>query len=131
MRKTIVTLVALGALPVAAVAQATAPNFISLQNTDLLSSNVVGVDIYDNANHDIGAIKDVAFDGSKTLKGYILSVGGFLGMGTHYVAVAADSVKIKYDQADKKWHANMNASKDQLMKAPEFKYEGEWNASKS
>jgi sporulation protein YlmC with PRC-barrel domain len=131
MRKTIITLVALAALPVAAIAQATAPNFIKLDTNDLLSSNVVGVDIYDSANHDIGTIKDIAFDGSKSLKGYILSVGGFLGMGTHYVAVDGDSVKVRYDTADKKWHANMNASKDQLMKAPEFKYEGEWNASKS
>jgi hypothetical protein len=33
--------------------------------------------------------------------------------------------------SDKKWHANMDASKEQLKNAPEFKYEGEWNASKS
>ena len=131
MRKTMIALAALTVLPVAAIAQATAPHFITLQNNDMLSSNVVGVDVYDNANHDLGSIKDVAFDGSKMVKGYILSVGGFLGMGTHYVAVDADSVKIKYDPSDKKWHANMDATKDQLMKAPEFKYEGEWNASKS
>ena len=77
------------------------------------------------------SIKDVVFDSSKAVKGYVLSVGGFLGMGEHYVAVDADSVKVKYDMNDKKWHANMNASKDELKNAPEFKYEGEWNASKS
>jgi hypothetical protein len=37
----------------------------------MLSSNVVGVDVYDNANHDLAAIKEVAFDSSKALKGYI------------------------------------------------------------
>jgi PRC-barrel domain len=89
------------------------------------------VDVYDNDKHDLGAIKDIAFDSSKTVKGYILSVSGFLGMGTHYVAVDAGSVKIRYDPTDKKWHANMNASKDELKNAPEFKYEGEWSASKS
>ena len=108
------------------------PRFLKLQNGDMLSSNIVGVDVYDNSNHDLGAIKDVVFDNSKALKGYIVSVGGFLGIiGTHYVAVDADSVKIKYDNSDRKWHANMNASKDELKNAPEFKYEGEWNASKS
>jgi sporulation protein YlmC with PRC-barrel domain len=126
-----ITLFVLTALPIGAVAQATMTHFVTLQNTDMLSSNVVGVDVYDNANHDLGAIKDVAFDSSKAVKGYVLSVGGFLGMGTHYVAVDADSVKIKYDPSDKKWHANMNATKDELKNAPEFKYEGEWNASKS
>ena len=131
MRKTILTFAALAALPIAAFAQATMTKFVTLQHSDTLSSNIVGVDVYDNADHDLGSIKDVAFDSSKTMKGYILSVGGFLGMGTHYVAVDADSVKIKYDMSDKKWHANMDASKEQLKNAPEFKYEGEWNASKS
>jgi len=131
MRKSIIVLAALAALPTAAFAQAQMTHFLAMQNNDMLSSNVVGVDVYDNANHDIGTIKDVAFDGSKMMKGYIVSVGGFLGMGTHYVAVDADSVKVKYDTADKKWHANMNATKDELKSAPEFKYEGEWNASKS
>ena len=113
-------------------AAAAAPRFLKLQNGDMLSSNIVGVDVYDNANHDLGAVKDVVFDSAKALKGYIVSVGGFLGIiGTHYVAVDADSVKIKYDNNDRKWHANMNASKDELKNAPEFKYQGEWNASKS
>jgi sporulation protein YlmC with PRC-barrel domain len=131
MRKSIIVLAALSALPAAAFAQSQMTRFQTLQPHDMLTSNVVGVDVYDNANHDIGTIKDVAFDGSKAMKGYIVSVGGFLGMGTHYVAVDADSVKVKYDMSDKKWHANMNATKDELKAAPEFKYEGEWNASKS
>jgi hypothetical protein len=131
MRRTFLTLGTLSALSVGAFAQADMPKFVNLQHNDMLSSNVVGVDVYDNANNDIGKIQDVAFDSAKAVKGYVLSVGGFLGMGTHYVAVDADSVKIKYDMGDKKWHANMTATKDQLKAAPEFKYEGEWNASKS
>lgn len=131
MRRSLIVLAALSALPVAALAQAQMTHFLTMQNDDMLSSNLVGLDVYDNANHDIGTIKDVAFDGSKMMKGYIVSVGGILGMGTHYVAVNADSVKVKYDMADKKWHANMNATKDELKAAPEFKYQGEWNASKS
>jgi hypothetical protein len=131
MRRTLFALGALSTLSVAAFAQVQMPQFVSLQHDDMLSSNVVGVDVYDNGNTDIGKIQDVAFDSAKAVKGYVLSVGGFLGMGTHYVAVDAASVKIKYDTGDKKWHANMNATKDQLKAAPEFKYEGEWNASKS
>ncbi len=44
-------------------------------------------EVYDNQKDDLGKIQDVAFDSAKSVKGYILSVGGFLGMGTHYVAV--------------------------------------------
>lgn len=114
-----------------AFADMAAPQFVTLQNSDMLSSNIVGLDVYDGANHNVGKIKDIAFDNSKAVKGYILSVGGVLGMGARYVAVDLGSVNVKYDPADKKWHANMDATMDQLKAAPEFKYEGEWNASKS
>jgi len=131
MRKSILLAALATAYAGGALADATAPQFVTLQNTDMLSSNIVGLDVYDNANHAVGTIKDIAFDSSKAVKGYILSVGGLLGMGAHYVAVDIESVKVKYDPADKRWHANMDATRDQLKAAPEFKYEGEWNASKS
>ena len=131
MRKSIIFATAAVAFAGGALADMSAPQFVTLHNSDMLSSNIVGLDVYDNADHVLGSVKDVAFDNSKAVTGYILSVGGILGMGAHYVAVDIGSVAIKYDQSDKKWHANMNASKDQLKAAPEFKYEGEWSASKS
>ena len=115
----------------AADVPAKGPDFVNLQNSDMLSSNVVGLDIYNQQNNDIGKIQDVAFDSSKKITGYILSVGGFLGMGTHYVAVDPDAVSIKYDAGNKVWRATMNATKDQLKSAPEFKYGGQWTASRS
>jgi sulfite reductase beta subunit-like hemoprotein len=107
------------------------PNFIQVQNTDMLSSNVVGLDIHNGQNDNIGKIQDIAFDPSKKVTGYILSVGGFLGMGTHYVAVNPDAVMVSYDAQNKVWKATMNATKDQLKSAPEFKYGGQWTASRS
>ncbi len=107
------------------------PNFVSVDSASMLSSNVVGLDIYNDQNNDIGKVQDIAFDNSKKVMSYILSVGGFLGMGTRYVAVDPDSVKVSYDAGNKVWRATMNATKDQLKAAPEFKYQGQWNASRS
>ena len=107
------------------------PSFVQVQNTDMLSSNVVGLDIYNGQNNKIGKIQDIAFDSSKQLTGYILSVGGFLGMGTHYVAVNPSSLNVSYDAQNKTWRASMNATKDELKAAPEFKYGGQWTASRS
>ena len=107
------------------------PNFIEVQNSDMLSSNVVGLDIHNSQNDDIGKIQDIAFDASKQVTGYILSIGGFLGMGTHYVAVNPGSVMVSYDAQNKVWKATMNATKEQLKSAPEFKYGGQWTASRS
>ena len=130
MRSSVLIAVSLAAAAGGAAAQ-TANHFVSLPSEAMLSTNVTGLDVYDNSNNDIGKIQDVAFDSSKMVKAYILSVGGFLGMGTHYVSVEPDAVKIKYDDNDKKWHANMNATKEELKAAPEFKYGGRWTASKT
>jgi len=131
MHKTILALALSTALTGVAIAQTAGPKFITPQSNDFVSSRVVGLDIYDNSNHNIGKIQDIVFDNSKTIKGYILSVGGFLGMGERYVAVDPSSVAVKYDDNDKKWHANMNATSDELKAAPEFKYTGRWSSSKS
>jgi sporulation protein YlmC with PRC-barrel domain len=104
--------------------------FTSVQPEDKLSSNLVGLTVYNNDNQDIGVIKDISVD-QKGVRAFILGVGGFLGMAAdRYVAVTPSAVKVSYSDSDKKWHATLNASADQLKSAPEFKYSGPWKASK-
>jgi sporulation protein YlmC with PRC-barrel domain len=98
--------------------------FVSVANGDELSSKVVGLDIYNNENKDIGKIQDIAMNQNGRAQAYIVSVGGFLGLGEHYVAVNPSAVKVSYNESEKKWHASMSASADQLKAAPEFKYTG-------
>ena len=86
---------------------------------DELSSNVVGLDVYNKDEQNIGTIKDIALDASG-LNGYIIGVGGFLGMGDRYAVVRPSA--ISFDAKDNKWHATMNANADQLRAAPEYKY---------
>jgi sporulation protein YlmC with PRC-barrel domain len=105
--------------------------FVNVPEGDDLSSKVVGLDIYNGDNKDIGTIKDVAMNPNGRVAAYIVSVGGFLGMGEHYVAVNPSAVKVTYNDTDKKWHANMNADADQLKNAPEFKYTGKWSGSRT
>ena len=104
-------------------------SYINVPESDDLSSKLVGLDIYNSENKDIGTIKDIALNPNGRTAAYIVSVGGFLGMGEHYVAVSPSAVKVTYNDSDKKWHASMNANADQLKSAPEFKYSGRWNAS--
>jgi len=105
--------------------------FVAIPQSDELSSKMVGLDIYNNDNKDIGQIKDIALDGSGRSQAYIVSVGGFLGLGEHYVAVSPSAVKVTYNEQDKKWHATMNATADQLKSAPEFKYTGRWQSNRT
>ncbi|MGB9172718.1 MAG: PRC-barrel domain-containing protein, partial [Bradyrhizobium sp.] len=114
-----------------AVGNTSSSTFVSIPQSDEMSSKVVGLDIYNTDNKDIGQIKDIAMNPNGRSQAYIVSVGGFLGMGEHYVAVNSSAVKVSYNEQDKKWHATMNASADQLKSAPEFKYTGRWQSNRT
>jgi len=95
--------------------------FAEIQPNGELSSKVIGVSIYNGAKQEIGTIKDVAFNG-RGVQAYIVGVGGFLGMGDHYVAVRPSAVHLTYDHTSDKWSATMDTNADQLKAAPEYKY---------
>lgn len=96
--------------------------FTSVPAGDGLSSKLVGTNVYNKDKKEIGEIKDVAVAPHGSVKAYILGVGGFLGMGDHYVAVRPSALKLTWDAKDKKWHAMLDTDADNLKKAPEFKY---------
>lgn len=102
-----------------------APKFETVPQDAVLSYNLIGLNVTDAQNNTVGEIKDLAINHDK-LVGYIVSVGGFLGMGEHYVAVSPSSIAIGYDANAKKWKAVIGASKDQLKAAPEFKHDGKF-----
>jgi sporulation protein YlmC with PRC-barrel domain len=57
------------------------------------SSKLIGVDVYNEANEKVGNIEDLILDKSGKVEDVVLGVGGFLGMGEHYVAVTFDKLK--------------------------------------
>ncbi|MFZ0372113.1 MAG: PRC-barrel domain-containing protein [Xanthobacteraceae bacterium] len=110
---------------------ASGPQFVSVGQNEKLSSNLVGLDVYNASNQNIGRIKDIAIGPSGHARAYIMSVGGLLGMGTRYVAMNPSDVQVSYNTSDQKWHATTKATSDQLKSAPAFQYTGRWDASKS
>jgi len=99
--------------------------FVTAKPTDVISSNILNLDITNSKDESIGKIQDLIIS-EGALTGYIVSVGGFLGIGEKYVIVAPQSVEILYAENDKKWSAKMDTTKEALEKAPEFKYDGRW-----
>ena len=95
--------------------------FTTVPTGEDLSSNLIGLDIYNGAKENIGTVKDIAMTGGR-VQAYIVGVGGFLGMGDHYVAIMPSAITISYDSAGKKWHATMNTDAAALKAAPEYKY---------
>jgi hypothetical protein len=48
--------------------------------------------VYDN-NENVGSINDLLTDKNGSIKAVVIGVGGFLGVGTHLVAVSFDKIK--------------------------------------
>jgi len=101
--------------------QTSAALFTQVPATDRLSSSIVGTSVYDQSKQDIGTIKDVAYANSH-VAAYIVGVGGFLGMGDHYVAISPSAMDISYDHSAKKWHAEVQATETQIKAAPAYTY---------
>jgi sporulation protein YlmC with PRC-barrel domain len=60
---------------------------------DWRASKIVGLGVYNDNNESIGTINDLLMDKSGNIKVAVLSVGGFLGVGSHYVAIPYEKLK--------------------------------------
>ena len=61
------------------------------------ASKLVGLNVYNDSNESLGSINDLLTDKSGDIKGVVIGVGGFLGVGEHLVAVPLDKVKFVED----------------------------------
>ena len=94
--------------------------FSTVSKDEMFSSKLKGLNVTNQKDETVGEITDLAIKNHE-VDALILSVGGFLGMGEHYVAVSPASVKVSLNK-DNKWVASMNTTKEALKAAPEFKY---------
>ena len=56
-------------------------------------SKLVGLSVHNDSNESLGSISDLLMDKSGNIKGVVIGVGGFLGVGEHLVALPFDKVK--------------------------------------
>lgn len=85
--------------------------------TGYRTSKLVGSTVVNEANETVGTIDDLIVTPTEKVPFAVLSVGGFLGMGSKYVVVPFSSLQVK----DKKI-VLAGATKDSLKALPEFKY---------
>ena len=92
---------------------------IASQKPDqLLASKFKGTDVLGANNEKIGDVSDILFSKDGKIEAYIVSVGGFLGVGAKEVALAPSSIQLTQDKDEFKLKVSM--TKDQLAKAPNF-----------
>jgi hypothetical protein len=57
------------------------------------TSKMIGLNVYNQQNEKLGDVNEILIDQSGKVVGYVLGVGGFLGMGEHDIMVTPDKLK--------------------------------------
>jgi hypothetical protein len=90
-----------------AMAQSTAPAkppaateaAVKLQKPHWRASKLIGVKIYNEQNERLGDINEIIMDQAGKTLGYVVGVGGFLGMGEHDIFVEPNKIKFVNEPA--------------------------------
>jgi hypothetical protein len=107
----------------AALAQG-APQTVGLMKVDpstvatgFRASKVIGTDVVNNQNETVGKIEDLILTGNERVPYVVLSVGGFLGIGTKYVLEPFNALNINSQRI-----LLPGATKSALEAQPPFKF---------
>ena len=91
-------IIALGLLASTAFAGAVFAQQNSTAAGSWRASKLIGVNVYNEQNDKLGDIEEILVDKSGKVDGVILGVGGFLGMGEHYIKVSMDKLRFENDK---------------------------------
>ncbi len=87
-------------------------------STGYRTSKIIGSNVVNDANETIGKVDDLIVSPDDNKSAYvIISVGGWLGMGSHLIALPYDNLRISSARI-----TLPNATKDGLKTLPEFKF---------
>ncbi len=90
-------------------------------NGQMAGSALIGAKVHNTNNDTIGSVEDIYIDNNGAIQAVVVSVGGFLGMGTKDVAVKWSDIKYGHD--GKSLMLTTNWTKDSLKAMPDYKYE--------
>ena len=85
--------------------------------TGMRASRLMGADVYNDQDEHIGTLDDLMIADNGTVAFAILSVGGFLGIGSRLVAVIFDRLLI-----DDYRVVLPGATREELKRLPQFDY---------
>jgi len=94
---------------------------VSSQKPDQwLASKFRGTDVLGADNLKIGSVSDILFDKTGKIEAYVISVGGFLGMGAKEVALAPSSFDVMPGKDGNADQIKVSMTKDELSNAQNF-----------
>jgi len=118
--------------PAVEVPKVPVPGQIVVQepNTVLAKGDLIGQTVYAPDKAKIGSISDLILSkDAKSVEGFVIGVGGFLGLGEKIIALKLDKLKIS-TTADGTMELAMDMTKDELRNTPSFKSRRDVDAEK-
>jgi sporulation protein YlmC with PRC-barrel domain len=97
----------------------------------VLAKELIGQTVYAPDKTKIGSISDLILskDG-RTVDGFVIGVGGFLGIGERSVAMKLDRLQISHDAQSGGVLLMMDAKKEELANTPYFKSKRDQNSER-
>jgi sporulation protein YlmC with PRC-barrel domain len=96
--------------------------FVTSQKPDqYLASKFKGIDVVGSDGKKIGDVSDILFDKNGKIEAYVVSVGGFLGMGAKEVALAPTSFTVEPGMNGSSDKLKLSMDQNELKQAQNFK----------
>ena len=107
------------------------PGQILVQDANtVLAKELIGLTVYAPDKAKIGAISDLILGkDARTVDGFVIGVGGFLGIGEKAVALKMDRLQINHN-GDGTLQLMMDVKKEELTNAPSFKSKRDQDAER-
>jgi sporulation protein YlmC with PRC-barrel domain len=96
--------------------ESTTPRYVTADGQMRLGK-IVGASVYNDQNQSVGSVDDVLMGHNDKATMAVISVGGFLGMGSKLVSVPFDQLKVTNDRI-----VMPGATKASLNSMPAYKY---------
>ena len=101
--------------------KANEPKIVSSQSPDqFLASNFKGTDVIGSNGKKIGDVSDILFEKDGTIQAYVVSFGGFLGMGAKEVAIAPAAFEVVPGKKGEAKKLKLSMSQQDLKAAQKF-----------
>lgn len=84
------------------------------------ADRLMGADVYGREGEDIATVDDLILGSDGSVTDVIVDVGGFLGMGSHTVALPIDAVDILWSDSDNDVRVQVPMTEEELESLPEY-----------
>jgi sporulation protein YlmC with PRC-barrel domain len=94
--------------------------FQEAEAQEITADNLLGANVYDINDENIGSVSDIVMGAEGQAEYAVIDIGGFLGLGTHTVAIGFDEMQVLHDEGWADLRVYVDASQEELENMPEY-----------